>query len=481
MSETPLSPNDLDIKPPSTPPDQAAEVNPFDVSDIEHDLVTQYKPKYVGRGGEQIVYAAADHPDSVIKVSSMMLKQIVDSNRQGGLPADSLTDTAKRSAEDIIKTDNERFQKLLHYFGKERTLNQKKYLLRVPVNQSILDALYKGDIANVPNITEAWSIATVQQRAKELEDSHFSLLSSGSHMSSESGDPERDDAYRKTLEALLKPTEGNAVFDKESFLSLYPHLVPVLDSASTSEDFRNVLTDLVTRSVSYSKGTGEILDIFGKDNLVFHTKNGRWNYRLLDVLTANGGDTTTVIEDTKSAFTKLATGSVLDIRDQSFLLDGIRYAGCINGLATYLGLDSEQFIELIPQEHLGKSLDLLSVLKGEKQIDTLPGVSSPVESSNEQQTTDGSRDYGEPVDALSEFSPFGLKKYKEAVLLTEGILGARVSASKRSRTPEEGPGYNEIVDWYVPPAHAEFFEKRKAQYEKDGTIIPFLGTEQKSA
>jgi hypothetical protein len=47
-----------------------SEINRYDILPEDHELVLRYKPKFLARGGEHLVYLVDGHPDIVIKAST---------------------------------------------------------------------------------------------------------------------------------------------------------------------------------------------------------------------------------------------------------------------------------------------------------------------------------------------------------------------------------------------------------------------------
>jgi hypothetical protein len=339
----------------------------YDVSSLQSDIIEHYQPQYLGKGGEHFVYSAKDHPDSVIKVSTQTLKQIINYNRQHALPLDGIPEEARGYATEYLRIESDRLQKFRSHFGNEHVLNQRKYLMQVPVNETILKAIYKGSSTDTPQTQEAWAVVTIQQRADEISDpEHLSVTASYAEFSQDRDNPEYQEDYKHVTDTLLQPKEGSTPFNRVAFLKLHPHLEPIIADADNDPELKKVLAEIVTRSVSYSNTTGETLDLAGGDNLVIFKKDGKWNYRLLDAMYPNGGhDTTKMIEDSRLAFTKLAQGQEIDQRERNLLLNTVNYARAINGFAAYLGLDQHQFIHLIPKESYGQDFDLINLLKRE--------------------------------------------------------------------------------------------------------------------
>ncbi len=56
-----------------------------------------------------------------------------------------------------------------------------------------------------------------------------------------------------------------------------------LNPSPEGEIIKNIIVEIILKITDYVKDTGNILDIFGKNNFTFFQKdNGEWDYKVLD-------------------------------------------------------------------------------------------------------------------------------------------------------------------------------------------------------
>jgi hypothetical protein len=79
--------------------------------------------------------------------------------------------------------------------------------------------------------------------------------------------------------------DDSSVFTKEEFRHLLPKtLQELLEKAESDPALKRTLQDFVEKTFSYSRITGEILDLAGADNVTVFQNNNVWNYRIVDAL-----------------------------------------------------------------------------------------------------------------------------------------------------------------------------------------------------
>ncbi len=164
-------------KPDSNEVFQEINKDEFELQGIENELVKKYQPKFLDEGGEHIVYEIPDHPDIVVKVATESLKRIIDWNVDHGHPMDFFSSELKSSANEDLRKDVERYQQLKKYFGSDHVLNQRKFLVKIPVTEGILNRLYDGKTPVTGN--EAWGTVMVQKRAEELNNPEHLIITTG--------------------------------------------------------------------------------------------------------------------------------------------------------------------------------------------------------------------------------------------------------------------------------------------------------------
>lgn len=115
-------------------------------------------------------------------------------------------------------------------------------------------------------------------------------------------------------------------------------LAAMLRVARSDDDLslKEQLADFVTRAIAYSTDTREILDLRGKNNVLFmRMNNGEWDYKLIDALDPKPNP---VMDNAPQALQQIAEGSDVSEQYLKNLHNGLGYVRSINALAHALGL-----------------------------------------------------------------------------------------------------------------------------------------------
>ena len=233
-----------------TPQEISAEQKDnYELDQVEHELVSRYQPKFLTKGGEHIIYEVPEHPDIVVKVETGLLKKIIEWNAEHGLPIDSLPAEFKPRACECLKQEVARYQQLKKYFGADHVPSQKEFLVKIPITEKILNALYEGNPPATTN--EAWSVVMVQKRVEALNDPNRLAIVAG-HAE-----------YGKVPEDLNNPATEHFVFgknpeekiEKEKLFEIQTHsnLKVLLEKSESDENLRELLKELVERIISYTE------------------------------------------------------------------------------------------------------------------------------------------------------------------------------------------------------------------------------------
>jgi len=304
----------------------------YEIDQVEHDLVSRYQPKFLAKGGEHIVYEVPEHPDIVVKVSTGPLKKVIDWNAEHGQPIDSLPAELESRAREYLKEETARYQLLKKYFGADHVPSQKEFLVKVPITQEILNALYEGSPPATTN--EAWSVVMVQKRVEALND--------------------------QTTEHFVFGKNAEEKIEKEKFLEIQSHndLKALLEKSEGDENLRESLKELLEKIITYTEETGEIFDLAGQDNIVLSQKDGKWTYSLVD--TRYPGESK-MVEKAKIALLKLSVGSEIDEHEKNVLLNIFNFVRTVNGLAEQMG--TQKRINIVPEGMTQEQLDFLKIIR----------------------------------------------------------------------------------------------------------------------
>ena len=318
--------------------------NGYDRLPEKHDLVLKYKPVFLNRGGEHLVYTVDGHPNVVIKASTYKIKDSVFKIIEQGLSNSdlSLGTEAEREYSDEIKQKNNEAIALRSYFGNEHTLKERRYLMKVPITFELLQEIFTNDYfgrtlpESAKNIKEVWTHVVVQEYAPVFEDPNRVSFNYGSFV--EDGPIDNPQRYQKVTDSTLdKSLVG---FNMEEFVSLQDHsknksLSELIALSKKDEQLREQLTFFVIIAIQYAENTGQILALAGEDNVSFYKEKNVWNFMLVDAL-SNLPEP--IFQKTKDLGQKFLDNVVLTQEDREYIKRGINFVRTINGVALSLGL-----------------------------------------------------------------------------------------------------------------------------------------------
>lgn len=332
---------------------------PYNELPDDNELVKHYRPRFLARGGDHLVYEVVEHPDVIIKASTFTIKDILSDNSENGRPLDSLSGELKIEIEGKIAKKNTQIRQLREYFGNEHTLAEKRYIMKVPITRKLLDEIFVGDWKNrLPpdgseDIREVWSTVVVQERTDVVNDPNHVGLYFGGFLEEREYDL---DEYRKLNQSLLRQNVQSAE-DIERFLDLQDNpqshaLRDIMDRAQQDRAFKEVVGELLVRIISYTRETGNILALAGKDNIVLYQKDGVWNYLLVDALPIHDEP---VFREAQKIVHKFVNGGIPTKHEKLLLMKALNFTRTINGLSAGLGIDNR--LDLILREDIEKDID----------------------------------------------------------------------------------------------------------------------------
>ena len=340
--------------PPPSPAEQAAtqrriqkELREAAFNDAGERGAEQYKPRFLAMGGEHAVFNVRGGDGSVVVKAN--LPQIAEFQQEAvhaGLPADGLTELSQFSAERALKHTKARNVLLQKHFGRSRMLPSRQSLERVPVNEEVLREAYGGKVPDaVKGATEAWTVVTMQRKAKELSGPHLDIAPNYA----EKYGAKHPESYQRATDALVELREDVELSDEDVEKVFAPAFADLLQRAEKSPALKEMLKDFVERAIAYTNDTGDILDIAGSNNIVISEKNGKLRYRLLDVHLAADN----IANWAKDALTRHAKdGAKPSMFEQGAVLNALSYTRGVNMLARRTG--SKARLDIVPPEAKGK-------------------------------------------------------------------------------------------------------------------------------
>lgn len=332
---------------------EGEQVNLYDVPlDPSHPLIEAYHPKMIGRGGEHVVFEVPELPNDVVKVEKKAIADILEAaGKEGKVPSE---EELLRDARANLERQRELFAKLKQHFGAEHVLEQTKMLMQVPLTEGLVGDLEKEFGTRIPMGRRAvWTIVTIQQRTSEAEHAKEKSFSTGGlveprHFLRATNEWVRDEYDDNTTDLMNAETARHAkvtLDDFEYFLDKAP-LTRLLRKAEDDPGLKEALRDFSERAAAFAQETGEMLDVAGKENIIFFKKeDGSWTYKLIDPFY---GFTSHILERGRSALRILQRGG--DVFEEpglfNALLQSINFTRTINGVGHLTG--AKTFYDFLP-------------------------------------------------------------------------------------------------------------------------------------
>lgn len=234
----------------------------------------------VGIGSDKVVFESAGSTKKLIKISQAELgRRITQLIKGEGHLDDSPDRDFLDEQKTLLRREKEDEQDAVEIFGEEHFLRKGVFKIKVPLTKNFLitlvgDGPLEADVKKLPNDfhTEIKMLAETQLVAEELKDPEkFSPISFNAPLITE-----RDFHSGKNIsEALLKTRAMiDGMFSAEE-----------LEDCFGNELYRPVIREIVSKLIQYTKKTGEMIDIFGPNNITIYKKeDGSINYHLIEAM-----------------------------------------------------------------------------------------------------------------------------------------------------------------------------------------------------
>jgi hypothetical protein len=354
MKKTPESQNAPEKEPDIEVEDAKPDEEVFSLENAAgSDLVAKYQPKFLARGGDQLVYGIPDHPDVVAKAAYPLMRLVQEKTAAAG---GKLSPEGAVVLNEHLQDRRRRFSRLRSAFGDDHVLAQKQYLMQVPVTPELVDRLHDGKPpAGAEEMKEVWTVVAIQPKAEEFSDPEMLSITSG-YLENQPIDPE---PYRRMTAALASEGAG-ADFTWEEFLSAHPWEKELFETLEREPDMAAAVGDFVGKAVKYVEETGETLDLAGDGNVALSKRSGKWDYRLIDALYPGFSRPKGIFKSAKEAIVKAAAGETINEGERSHILNALNFTRTINALARKLG--REEKLVLVPEEAM-KKIDFQRLLE----------------------------------------------------------------------------------------------------------------------
>jgi len=254
------------------------EIKPRIEKMLEQEPLKQRGYKFVGVGADKVVLETPGSTRKIIKVSRSILRKKVTELLTGMNNSPDYIDNQnhERQINDINEiVENEKEAKEI--FGKEHFLKTGVFKIKIPITKELLMS-FVGDkekplVEKLPDNfeSEIEMLAETQFIAEELKNPEKFIPKDFSvniitH---------KEFFNTKNIDDALSKARGFA--DKE-FLTEVRVLLK-------DERYKEVVREIISKIIEYTKKTGLIIDIFGKNNITIYEKeNGVIDYHIIEAL-----------------------------------------------------------------------------------------------------------------------------------------------------------------------------------------------------
>lgn len=323
----------------------AERLIPYNKLPVEHEAVMRYKPKFLARGGDHLVYEAEGHPDTVIKASTFKIKDVLMDNAERGLSLDAMSDEMRASLEKETEEKNAQIRQYREYFGTEHTLSERRYVMQVPVSPEIIKEIFIDDWKDrqpphgIGEIQDTWTAAVIQKKAPEISDPNHLGLYFGGFVEDRKEQPDATE-YEMLNNAFLGKksiaSEDLDLFFKTQDNPKTHALADLVAKAQEDPMLKTAVQEIVRKSISFAEETGNILALAGEDNVILFPKEEGWNYLLVDAIPLYNDP---IFKLAKEAKERSASEEDLSSQDKAYITRALNFARTMNGLAAALGLE----------------------------------------------------------------------------------------------------------------------------------------------
>lgn len=318
---------------------------------LDDELITgKYKVKFLGLGGEHMVFSIESHPNIVAKVDYQKLKKIIELHNQTDTPLDSISDEFKARVNEFIEEDRTRTAELKKFFP-GATLKERVYLQTVPVTKQLLaealtdqDPVVQGFDEGIHNIV---TIVRIQEKAPDSAVDERALSIAFSYVEQDQSFDR--DVYKEANKVLI---DGEGTVEEKLFRAvLNQNGIDLLDRMNKDKDLSLVVKKIVEQAIAYITQTGAGLDLAGEHNVSVYKEAKKWKYLLLDAKYGSN-----LIEQAKQVLNKINHDQKIEHNEANQLMNALNMIRLINGLAALTGSEKRLDIFNEPIEDLSEKI-----------------------------------------------------------------------------------------------------------------------------
>lgn len=290
----------------------------------------------IGIGGEHIIFSHVEHPDIVIKVNYWLSKDTIHTVTE----KDHHLEQLELSLKALVQQQQDVITELKKVFGKESVPSQHWFVGNVPVTLEQIKYIYKDEPIpdTLHSVSELPVIMNLQKKITRLDtQTHISLDALVQYKGHELT-PEEHTAFISKY--VLHPHGGKAYIDDKTVYKAFPKIETFLQQVEHNHSLLHTVQTFVRNAIRFSHN-GKILDIGGKDNIVFIEEDETWKTTLVDPSPSSAVQ----YEQFRKTMDAFLQNNDLSQEEQETLFRFTNYTQTLNMLAEQLGISER--IELL--------------------------------------------------------------------------------------------------------------------------------------
>ena len=318
---------------------------------IKHPLIDQYKPIFLDRGGDNIVYTLEHKTDVVVKIN---IDSILKSLYWEGTKIDLHSEL-----EETVIHEHNRFSLLNEIYGDQHVPRTRFKILSIPIGKEVVSELCKiKKIDRIEkSVEEVFAIILIQDEIKGLDNPRRRFIS-GQYT-------ERYElpikTYTDVTDSLVFKINKDKGISEHDFILIQDirrnHLYPLfylLKDIREDSNLADTVKDFIIKTKKYIDRTDTILDLAGRKNFAFLPSEVGWTYKIMDVLYPKENYKLSKMRDCIKQYTDTKDDKGMN----EDILMTINFIRVMNGLSDILGL-GRIFDEL---DNLGVDSEILYLL-----------------------------------------------------------------------------------------------------------------------
>lgn len=302
---------------------------------IDSPVIEHYNPKYLSGGGEHLVFEIPGRDKVVAKINHMLLGAQLEFVARRGIGP-----TYDSYLQGLVEQKAKVRMRLNNYFP-GHLLSERDTVGTIPVSQDLIAEVFPDSAESINSaikteLTDIKTIIRIQEKlppeaidTKTARSFNFRRLEFVRNISATD--------YEELSEYLIGPKPD--VSDEEMrklFIDIAgPEIRGLYELAIQHEDIEKAIEDFLTRAAKYTNETGNILDLSGRNNVIFFDDDGQPTYLMPDVVYPSSDTANNSMEVFQVDLSRLR-GQYS--KPSTLLIDTLNYTRTINGLCELLGL-----------------------------------------------------------------------------------------------------------------------------------------------